>query len=131
PTSATTCMSASTLRDAAKPIRTMKWSSTTRIRICLNGFICSVWFYQNDNPDACSRTGLAFEFESTAHRLRPLPHVQQSEMAGGGTLCRVKPAPIIANAKSNAVKIVLQFDGHVLGMAMVDGIRHCLLSDAK
>src|SRR5215831_20305927 len=84
PASPTTSMSGSTLREAERPMRTMKWSSTTRIRLGFGFFIGlrgSVYRYLNENFG--SLAGLGLDFELGTHRLRPLAHIEQSKMSGG------------------------------------------------
>src|ERR1700722_11069938 len=98
PASATTSMSGSTFKEAERPIRTMKWSSTTRIRIGFELFI--VHFQGRDGNlyrDARSASELALDLQMAAHRLRALPHVQESEMSGGGWLAGSETLTIIAH----------------------------------
>src|SRR5262249_50222850 len=84
PASPTTSMSGSTLSEAERPMRTIKWSSTTRIRLGFRFFIGlrdSVQRHLNENFGP--RAGLAVDFELGTHRLRPLAHIEQSKMPGG------------------------------------------------
>src|ERR1700722_17639827 len=96
PASATTSMSDSTFKDADRPMRTMKWSSTTRIRIGFEFFIDPFWgLKRNLHGDASPAPGLALDAQMAAHRLRALAHVEETEVPRGRRLPGSKPLAII------------------------------------
>ena len=92
-------------------MRTMKWSSTTRIRIGFEFFINPFWAMPfsgmegNLHGDARSVTGLALDPQVAAHRLRALAHVEESEMSRGRRLSGSKAITIIAHGETNRCRL--------------------------
>src|SRR5215467_47005 len=123
-------MSGSTLREAERPMRTMKLSSTTRIRLGFGFFIGlrgSVHRHLNENFG--SLAGLAIDFELGTHRLRPLAHIEQSKMPGGER--RNKAAAVVCYGQVYVPGSVAELNRDLGRAAMLDRVGDSFLSDSQ
>src|SRR5215469_9698342 len=129
-----TSMSGSTFRDDDSPMRTMKWSSTTRIRI---GFeFCIVRLRRTRNlpisrnydrqPSSASR--LALNSQLAAHGLGTLAHVEQPKMAARRILTRDEARAVIRHCQANRSRRIRQLNVYPPRASMGYGIRNSLLS---
>src|SRR6267378_1902838 len=82
--SLTTHISGDMLKDVCKPIRTMKWSSTIKIRI-LSFFMRinsgDMFFNRQCNLDSGASAGRTSDFQHPSNFLRALAYAEQAEMA--------------------------------------------------
>src|SRR5215469_15094285 len=79
------------------------------------------------NCDTGSAAGSAVDYQIAAHRLRTLPHVEESEMPAGRLLADGEALAVIPHGQAGGVRRVPQLDRDVLSAAVVDGIGHGLL----
>src|SRR5579862_1110028 len=132
PTSDTTSMSGSAFREAVKPMRTMKWSSTTRIRI---GFLLVVKHLlrvlSNFDRDCCAFRWIALYVQATAHGLGSFAHIENAEMSCTTRLLRVETFAVVGHREPNESGSVPQLDGDGAGTPMLYRIPHRLLSNAQ
>src|SRR5215471_8006893 len=130
--SATTCMSGSTFKEADKPIRTMKWSSTTSMRICfglgIEGWLCIDWnFHRNCSALVCKRVDLQIATEAVC----AFAHVEQSEMSCGHACSRIEAASVIADCEPHLFRRVCERYFDILGLTVFCGISNGFLTDSK
>src|SRR5437867_11079884 len=112
--SATIVMSAAILMEVCNPMRTMKWSSTIRIRIFFfmltrrnrRGRGCQRHAY----IDSGARAGLAENREAAADFFSPLAHSQQTKVTrfAGRCVLRIEADSVILDRKLNQLPAILQ-----------------------
>src|SRR6266850_6542406 len=130
--SATTSMSGSTFREADSPMRTMKWSSTTRMRMGFglaigNGLMFGLNFDRNMRSTARP----AIDLQLGTNGLGTLPHVEHSKVPRGVRLLWTEALAVVAHSQYHFVCGVLQFDLNLGGMAVLDGISDSFLADTQ
>src|SRR5437868_12717040 len=125
-------MSDSTFRDADSPIRTMKWSSTTRI--CMgfefgigNGLLLETVFHMNIGP----LPRRAIDLQARADRLSALAHIQHSKVSRCGGVIGIEASPVVADSKNNPFWAVLKFDSNLRRLAVLDCIGYSFLPDPQ
>src|SRR5581483_4530226 len=132
PASATTSISGSTFREAESPIRTMKWSSTTRIRIGFEVFIRERRFVErNVYCDGRPVSWLALDLESGSHRLSPLAHIQQTKVSDAGYFAGREALAIVTDAETDASRAINELYPNLLSLAVLYGIGNSFLANAK
>src|SRR5581483_3457105 len=132
PASATTSISGSTFREAESPIRTMKWSSTTRIRIGFEVFIRDWRFVErNVYCDGRPVSWLALDLESGSHRLGPLAHIQQTKVSDAGYFAGREALAIVTDAETDASRAIIELYSNMPSLAVLYGIGNSFLANAK
>src|SRR5262245_18847915 len=130
--SATTSMSASAFNDAERPILTMKWSSTTMIRIgfelCMPGL---AWIRSSLHLNRSTTSGIAVNLQAATERLGSLAHIQQSEVAAGvqSRFDDFEAGAIIIDLQANLIERVAQPDNDRLCTGVFERVHHRFLSD--
>src|SRR2546423_1745416 len=92
-------------------MRTMKWSSTTRMRMGFEfGIGNSLTFGANFYCDVCSASGCAVDLQARADGFGAFPHVEQSKVPGGVRLIWTETPAVVGHSQNYFVRVVLQFD---------------------
>src|SRR5258706_7308027 len=125
-------MSDSTFREADRPMRTMKWSSTTRMRMGFEfGIGNSLIFGSNFYCDVCSASECAVDLQTGADGFGAFPHVQHAKVPRGVRLVWTEASSVVAHFQNHSFRAVLQFDLHLGGIGVLDGIGNSFLADAQ
>src|SRR5882724_589245 len=115
-------MSGSTFREADRPMRTMKWSSTTRMRMGFELGIGNSLVFANFYCNVCSASGRAVDPQMRADGFSAFSHVKHSKVTGRVWLVGTEASAIVAHFQNHFFGAVLQFDLHLGGIAVLDGI---------
>src|ERR1700704_1115723 len=106
-------MSGSTFSEADRPMRTMKWSSTTRMRMGFEFGIGNSLMFANLDGYVRSSSGCGVDLQMRADGLGAFPHVQHSEVASRVRLVWHETSAVISHFQNYFVRAVLQFDLHL------------------
>src|SRR5216683_1047891 len=85
----------------------------------------------NLHSDASSASVLALDPQMAAHRLRALPHIEESEMSRGGRLSGSKTLAVIHHGQAHRSRCVAQLDGDIPGTTVFHGVGNGFLPDAE
>jgi len=120
-------------------MRTMKWSSTTRIRMGfkvgmgrLFGFSSNTFGSNVNTTCRCPRqvhSSLADRNQETVPRSR-MSSKPKWPLLDSATLSAENPQPSSVTRRPTVFKIITQVKSDVLGVGMLDGIGNRLLADA-